>query len=85
MGMIGQKTVRPIMLVRRAVAMAMAALGSEHLYRRVSTIRGTIGEPVALGLKGSEPSRRRVGTTVMRPGVSHLPQHARQEHESRQQ
>lgn len=85
MGVVGQETVRPVMLMRGPVAMAVAALGTEDLHRRIVAIRGATGEPVAFGLKGCEPSRRRVGTTVMRPGMSHLAQHSGQEHERSEQ
>lgn len=83
MGVVGEETVRPVMLVRRSAAVAVAAFRAEHLHRRVSAVGGDTGEPVTLGLKGGKPSRRRVGTAVMRPGMPHLPQHARQEHEGR--
>lgn len=85
MNVVGQKTVRPIMLVRRPVAVAVATFGAEHLHRHAGAIRGTLGEPVALGLKGGEPGRRRVGTVVMRPRMTHLPQRPGQEHEGREQ
>ena len=82
MGMVGQETVRPVMLVCWPVAVAVAALGTKHLHRRVTR---TAGQPVVLGLQGGKPSRRWVGAAAMRPGMPHLAQHARQQHEGSEQ
>ena len=84
MGMVGQKTVRPIMLVRRAVAMAMATFSTENLHRCVRGVGGAAGEPLALGLKRGKPSSRRVGAGAMRPGMPNLAQKPRQEHQGRE-
>lgn len=85
MGMVGQQTVRPVMLVCRSAVVAVAAFRAEHLHRRVSAIGRATGKPVALGLQRGKPGRPRVGTAVMGPGMPHLPQHAGQEHEGREQ
>ncbi len=85
MGVVGEQTLRPVMLVRRPVAMAVAAFRPEDLHRRVAAICGATGEPVALSLERGKPSRRWVGTATMRPGMPDLPQNAGQEHEGRKQ
>ena len=81
MGMVGPETVRPIMLVRRTVTMAMAAFSTENLYRH---LRATAGEPLALRLKRRKPCSRRVGAGAMRPGMPNLAQKPCQEHQGRE-
>ncbi len=76
MRMVAQETVRPVMLMRRPVAMAVATFRTEDLHRRFDAARGATSQPFALGLHGGKPSRRRVGAAAMRPGMPELAQHA---------
>ena len=84
MGMVGQKAVRPIMLVRRAVAMAVAAFSTKDLHRGVRGVGGAASEPLALGLKRGKPRSRWVGAGAMRPGMPNLAQKPGQEHQGRE-